>query len=90
MDKAYSQGFGDEVFPPRAGLSKYRCVACEVVGATNVCYFCKVPRYCSKECQRRHWKVGGHKQECKEFQNLIRTENGRREGSSDAAGSFNS
>ena len=24
--------------------------------------------YCSVECQRQDWKVGGHKEKCKELQ----------------------
>lgn len=29
-----------------------------------VCGRCKIPTYCSKECQRADWKTGGHKDRC--------------------------
>lgn len=28
------------------------------------CSACKAVRYCSGKCQRRHWRAGGHKEEC--------------------------
>ena len=28
------------------------------------CGRCKVIKYCNGVCQKRHWKEGGHKQEC--------------------------
>jgi len=28
------------------------------------CSRCKIPKYCSQECQIKHWKYGGHKAEC--------------------------
>lgn len=71
--------------PRQAVLTTYKCAACEAVGATYVCSLCKVPRYCSAECQRRHWKTGGHKKVCKEFQRSAKE--GAKEGFSGAAGS---
>jgi hypothetical protein len=29
------------------------------------CAQCRAASYCSKDCQREHWKLGGHKKECK-------------------------
>jgi len=29
------------------------------------CMVCHTVQYCNKECQRAHWRTGGHKQECK-------------------------
>jgi len=29
------------------------------------CLGCRTVQYCNKECQRAHWRPGGHKQECK-------------------------
>lgn len=45
------------------------CSACGAGdGAVDVkllcCARCKVAAYCSKSCQQKHWKEGGHKQEC--------------------------
>ena len=41
-----------------------RCAACgTVTQSTQVCSRCKVPTYCSKECQVRHWP--SHKMECR-------------------------
>ena len=36
---------------------------CMKSGATQQCSRCKVVKYCSRECQRRHWKAG-HREEC--------------------------
>lgn len=55
-------------FPRHVPLRKYECAVCEAVSATTFCSACKVSRYCSKECQSRHWKIGGHKKECKQIQ----------------------
>ena len=30
----------------------------------NKCRQCGRTRYCSRECQKQHWKEGGHKKEC--------------------------
>ena len=43
---------------------------CGGCGAENksdllTCSRCKVIMYCNINCQKRHWKEGGHKQECK-------------------------
>ena len=43
-----------------------RTLACSLCGkpnSTKVCSRCKAARYCSKECQTRHWGEG-HKQAC--------------------------
>lgn len=47
-----------------AVLAKHNCAACEAVSATKTCGRCKVARYCSAACQKRHWNSGGHKTEC--------------------------
>ncbi|CAN0375314.1 unnamed protein product, partial [Ectocarpus sp. 12 AP-2014] len=31
------------------------------------CSSCKTAKYCSRECQRRDWIVGGHKDRCREL-----------------------
>jgi TPR repeat protein len=31
------------------------------------CTGCRTVQYCNKDCQRAHWRTGGHKQECKRF-----------------------
>ena len=42
------------------------CAQCGHLGGDQLalCGQCRVVRYCSKECQRKHWK-GGHKAACK-------------------------
>lgn len=52
---------------PEASLARFECAACGSVGATKRCSGCKVTRYCSPECQDRHWKTGGHKKDCKKL-----------------------
>ena len=42
---------------------------------------CKVVRYCSRECQLKHWKEGGHKKACPQL---------AAEGSSGASGASGS
>ena len=41
------------------------CAACGSADATLRCSACKAARYCSKECQKAHWK--GHKAVCKQL-----------------------
>jgi len=41
-----------------AGKTKFEC-----------CSRCKLQYYCGRECQVEHWKVGGHKQACRAFNN---------------------
>ena len=33
----------------------------------NRCSRCRTTRYCSTACQRKHWREGGHKKECKKL-----------------------
>ena len=33
----------------------------------GVCGGCRIVFYCDRECQRNHWKQGGHKYECMEI-----------------------
>lgn len=62
------RSLGGQLSTQEADLAKYECASCEVIGATKQCGGCKMVRYCSKDCSRRHWKTGGHKAECKELQ----------------------
>ena len=39
----------------------------------QICARCHKTRYCSKPCQKRHWKAG-HKQECKEEEKVVEEE----------------
>ena len=39
------------------------CECCGEEGATKAYSRCKESRYCSKECQTKHWKAG-HKHKC--------------------------
>ncbi len=41
-----------------------RCTGCaKQSGSLKKCSSCQVAAYC-RDCQVRHWKQGGHKQEC--------------------------
>lgn len=40
------------------------CAVCKEPSKLR-CSRCKNERYCSTECQRSHWTIGGHKQKCK-------------------------
>jgi hypothetical protein len=62
-DKAYVITF---TFEPR---SKSTCAECKKQDhGYKKCSGCEVTRYCSVECQRKHWKT--HKPICKEYQEL--------------------
>jgi hypothetical protein len=55
------------LWTPAAGPGlQLRCDGC---GQTAVelkkCSRCRAAAYCSRECQVRHWREGGHKRECK-------------------------
>jgi hypothetical protein len=36
--------------------------------AVNECAGCRLVGYCSRQCQTKHWKQGGHKQQCRLWQ----------------------
>ncbi|KAF8800718.1 hypothetical protein BYT27DRAFT_7342339 [Phlegmacium glaucopus] len=57
------------VMLPCANVQVEQYTACENQG-TSACSACKLVSYCSKECQRDHWKF--HKRDCK---NRMRSEN---------------
>jgi len=40
------------------------CAMCNVKPASMVCTRCRCTRYCGRECQKKHWTEGGHKQQC--------------------------
>jgi hypothetical protein len=40
------------------------CSQCGRPDAKKRCVTCKAARYCSRECQVKHWKSGGHKTRC--------------------------
>lgn len=46
-------------------MARFLCVACAVVAATKLCTGCRKARYCSADCQRKHWPA--HKKECKKL-----------------------
>lgn len=47
----------------QATPSSLACASCSLIDARNKCGRCGKARYCSKECQHRHWRAG-HKAEC--------------------------
>ena len=59
------------------GSSKKTCIYCmNIVDIPKLCGRCKKV-YCSKECQIKDWKEGGHKRMCKIYQKeLEKKENG--------------
>mmetsp|Transcript_23591 Transcript_23591/g.55878 ORF Transcript_23591/g.55878 Transcript_23591/m.55878 type:complete len:183 (+) Transcript_23591:156-704(+) len=46
-----------------ASASQHKCPVC-AKPASKRCSRCHQVWYCSTDCQKRHWKVGGHKQVC--------------------------
>lgn len=62
-----------QVKRPRGRLIR-SCSFCHNVDIPlRQCAGCKFVAYCSKECQRRHWK-GGHKRLCANMKSLWKTE----------------
>lgn len=64
--------FGTPQAPLQKGdrYDKDRCATCHKsegdAGVTLLrCAGCRGPQYCCRECQKVHWKAGGHKAECK-------------------------
>ena len=47
----------------KAGSSNKDCAYCGTSGAKLTCGKCKAAHYCSKPCQKQHWK-NGHKERC--------------------------
>jgi hypothetical protein len=48
-----------------------RCSACGKAKSKyqklRKCSGCHAVQYCNPECQKKHWKIGGHKKECKKL-----------------------
>ena len=48
-----------------------RCSACgkpkSKYQKLRKCSGCHAVQYCNTECQKKHWKIGGHKKECKKL-----------------------
>ena len=42
-------------------------VCCKMGKGYKQCSRCTCVYYCSVDCQRKHWKEGGHKDECKKL-----------------------
>jgi hypothetical protein len=52
-------------------LDNIKCSSCDFVQPVKekcrTCGQCQLTRYCSKECQKKHWKDGGHKLSCVKY-----------------------
>ena len=62
---------GDVYARELPGMEKFirsQCANCLTRELPNplVCKQCRAAAYCSKACQKMHWKKGGHKKACKE------------------------
>ena len=60
MQQAWQKNAEDTAQPPL--LQSTLCAVCGTAGATKCCGRCKAVVYCSRKCQRSHWKA--HKKEC--------------------------
>ena len=49
----------------------YNCWNCKEKNGVHMCSACGEARYCSVECQKTHWKTGGHKAVCKKDAYII-------------------
>jgi TPR repeat protein len=51
--------------------SSSRCSACgkpkSKYQKLRKCSGCHAVQYCNTECQKKHWKIGGHKKDCKKL-----------------------
>jgi hypothetical protein len=46
-------------------VKQYKCTACgQDALHLRRCSACRAVHYCSPECQKRHWKECGHRQQC--------------------------
>ena len=48
----------------RAAEEALTCANCGTAEVKFSCARCKVAHYCSRTCQKHHWKGGGHKKSC--------------------------
>jgi hypothetical protein len=58
--------------PPKESTKSHHCNNCStketVSGEFNICSVCKLVRYCSRNCQKKHWDE--HKTLCRAIKNL--------------------
>ena len=53
-------GIDHAEFDGARARSASRCATCGVAGAVRGCARCHSVLYCSRACQRTHWRSGGH------------------------------
>lgn len=61
-----SNGLAHYYLTQMINLMRIRCAGCDAIdedGFEKKCSKCKASFYCSKECQKRHWRAG-HKTDC--------------------------
>ncbi|KLO16531.1 hypothetical protein SCHPADRAFT_887741 [Schizopora paradoxa] len=72
----YLKSWASEVGTATCG----QCQKKDDKGKFKKCAGCQTQHYCSKECQVKHWKFGGHREVCKEMDDDMRGGSGHHEG----------
>ena len=68
--RSVAQGDDDDAMRALDAVTSMCCSCGDEGENLQTCSRCKCAFYCSKDCQRSHWKSGGHKIKCKQIQAL--------------------